>query len=164
MLNNRPKLSDILNGGTDSLHQQWQSTQAAGDFSPLPAGTYTTHVTAGELFTARSGTPGYKLTFRILEGEHTGRQLWHDVWLTATALPMAKRDLGKLGVTSLEQLEMPLPLGIRCTVKVTLRREDDGAEYNRVQSFVVVGIDADPTADNDFAPDEPGQAEGVSHE
>jgi len=74
------------------------------------------------------------------------------LWLTPAALPMSKRDLGKLGVTSIEQLEQPLPAGIRCTVKLALRRSDDGGEYNRVRSFDVIGIDADPTADPDFAP------------
>ncbi len=28
-----------------------------------------------------------------------GRQFWHDIWLTPVALPMAKRDLAKLGAT-----------------------------------------------------------------
>ena len=72
---------------------------------------------------------------------------------------MAKRDLAKLGVSALEQLERPLPPGIRCKVKLALRRDDDGAEYNRVRTFEVVGIDA-PTADP-FAPDaQPAAAEG----
>jgi hypothetical protein len=84
--------------------------------------------------------------------------------LTPAALPLAKRDLSKLGVTSLEQLERPLPPGIRCRVKVVLRKADDGTEYNKVQSFAVVGIDT-PTADA-FAPAEPtaagaGQGEGI---
>ncbi len=86
----------------------------------------------------------------MLEGDHQGRQFWHDVWLTPAALPMAKRDLGKLGVTALEQLERPLPPGIRCKVKLALRKDDDGTEYNRVKRFEVVGIDA-PEADA-FAP------------
>jgi hypothetical protein len=63
---------------------------------------------------------------------------------------MAKRDLGKLGVTSLEQLERPLPPGIRCRVKLALRRDDDGTEFNRVKSFEVVGIDT--PAQDAFAP------------
>ena len=118
----------------------------------MPAGTYTARVLAGELNTSKSGTPGYKLTFRVLEGEHTGRQFWHDVWLTPAALPMAKRDLAKLGVTDIDQLEQPLPPGIRCTIKLALRRDDDGTDYNRVRGFEVIGIDDDPTADDDFAP------------
>lgn len=148
----RRRLSDILNGGADSLRSQWTATAAAGDFKPLPAGTYSARIVSGELSKAKSGTPGYKLCFKVLEGEHAERLLWHDVWLTPPALPMAKRDLGKLGITDVEQLENPLPPGIRCAVKLTLRREDDGTEHNRVRSFEVIGIDADPTADAEFAP------------
>jgi hypothetical protein len=146
----RRRLSDILNGGGESLRSAWASTAAASDFAPLPAGTYVARIVAGELAAAKSGTPGYKLTFKVLEGEHAGRQFWHDVWLTAAALPMAKRDLGKLGITSLDQLEQPLPPGIRCKVKLALRRNDDGAEYNRVRSFEVLGIDK--PEDDDFPP------------
>ena len=68
----------------------------------------------------------------MLDGEHAGRRLWHDVWLTEAAMSLAKRDLGKLGVTSLEQLERPLPEGIIIDAKVALRRGDDGEEFNRV--------------------------------
>jgi hypothetical protein len=155
----RRRLTDILRDGAGSLRDQWDATEAATDFVPLPAGTYTARVVSGELFSAKSGTPGYKLAFRVLDGEHVGRQFWHDLWLTAAALPMTKRDLGKLGVTSVDQLEAPLPAGIRCMVKLALRRDDDGTEYNRVRGFDVLGIDADPTADPDFAPDAP-TAEG----
>lgn len=152
-------LTDILNGGADSLRDAWGKTEAASDFAPLPAGTYTARVIGGELFTAKSGTPGYKLTFRVLEGEHAGRQFWHDVWLTPAALPMAKRDLGKLGVTTVEQLEAPLPPGIRCACKLALRRDDDGTEYTRLRTFDVIGVDADPTADDDFAPNSASDSE-----
>lgn len=148
----RRRLTDILNGGTDSLRNAWDRTEAAADFAPLPTGNYTARLVGGELFTARSGTPGYKLTFRVLDGEHAGRLLWYDVWLTPPALPMAKRDLGKLGIASVEQLESPLPPGIRCACKVAVRRDDDGTEYNRVRGFEVVGIDAEPMVDSDFAP------------
>ena len=153
----RRKLTDILNGGADSLREQWRRTDAATDFAPLPAGTYIARVIGGELIKAKSGTPGYKLTFRVLEGptgpEYAGRQFWHDIWLTAAALPMAKRDLGKLGITDADHLESPLPPGIRCSCKLALRRDDDGTEYNRLRMFEVIGIDADPAADDDFAPD-----------
>jgi hypothetical protein len=105
------------------------------------------------LFTSKTkGTAGYKLSFRVLEGEHQGRQFWHDTWLTPAALPMAKRDLFKLGVTELKQLDNPLPPGIRCKCKVTLRRDDDGAEFNRIKRFEVIGID--PPEVDPFAPAE----------
>jgi len=146
------RLSDILaNGNRTELTKAWDTTKAAEDFAPLPSGEYVAHVVSGELFTARQNhTPGYKLTFKVIEGQHASRQFWHDVWLTPAALPMAKRDLAKLGVTTLEQLEQPLPQGIRCKVKLALRKDDAGAEYNHVRTFEVVGIDK-PEVDP-FAP------------
>jgi hypothetical protein len=138
----RKRLSDILAGATSTgLEAAWAGTQAASDFAPLPSGEYVARIIDGALCTSRKNTPGYKLTFEVIEGEHANRRFWHDVWLTEAALPMAKRDLGKLGITKLEQLERPCPLGIRCKVKLALRRQDDGTEYNRVRSFEVLGID-----------------------
>ncbi len=150
----RKSLSDILReDDRESLSRAWGDTEAAEDFAPLPSGEYIARIIGGELFTSKTkGTAGYKLTFRVLEGDHQGRQFWHDTWLTPAALPMAKRDLGKLGLTSLGQLERPLPPGIRCAVKLVLRRDDDGTEYNRVRSFEVIGID--PPEIDAFAPTE----------
>ena len=155
------KLSDILAAAGDgnNFRNTWDNTQAAEEFAPLPAGVYVAHVIAGELFNARQNrTPGYKLTFKVCEGEHVGRQFWHDLWLTPAALPMAKRDLGKLGVTAMEQLEQPMPPGIRCKVKVALRKDDNGTEHNRVKSFEMIGIDR-PEADA-FAPVDVAQDNG----
>jgi len=148
----RKSLSDILhNGERENLSRAWGETQAAEDFAPLPAGEYACHVIAADPFNAKTkGTPGVKIAFKVIEGDHQGRQVWHDCWLTPAALSQSKRDLGKLGVTSLEQLERPLPPGIRCRVKVTLRKDDEGNEFNRVKRFEVVGIDT-PEVDA-FAP------------
>lgn len=158
------RLSDILSqgGDGDDFKRLWENTQAAGDLTPLLPGEYTAHIIDGTLATSKTNaTPGYKLTFKVLEPETSaGRLFWLDCWLTPAALPQSKRDLGKLGVTSLEQLERPLPKFIRCRVKLALRRDDDGNERNRVRSFEVVGID--PPEDDPFAPgavvvDEPKQ-------
>jgi hypothetical protein len=155
----RKKLSDILQQDSDRtrLQQAWDATTAAEDFAPLPAGEYSCRVLAGELFNAKQrGTPGYKLTFEVAEGEHAGRRVWHDLWLTAQALPMTKRDLAKLGVTSVEQLERPLPGGILAKVKVALRRDDDGGEHNKVRTFEAVGVEPpDPFAPADAPTEEP---------
>jgi len=147
----RKSLVDVLNGSTrDELARQFEEAEAAGDMMPLPRGTYRCRITDGELVTSKSGTPGYSLTFTVDDGEHKSRRLWHTLWLTPAALPMTKRDLLKLGVTSLDMLDRPLPPGIVCDVKVALRVDDDGVERNRVVSFNVVAVLADPTADADF--------------
>ncbi len=165
---NRMKLSDILAANDrDRLAKAWEKTEAAKDFTALPRGEYIAHVVDGQLTEARTtGTPGYKLTFEVIEGEFIGRRFWHDLWLTEAALPMAKRDLLKLGITQQAQLDNPLPKGIRCRVKLALRTDDDGQQYNRVRSFEVIGIDkpeVDPFApkEPETAPEEQGQKQAA---
>jgi len=156
------KLSDILAAGGfggDDFSRSWQNTEAAGEFKPLPPGEYVCHADRGELKTARTGTPSYCLTFKVIEGpgsetQYTGRLVWLDLFLTPAALPMAKRDLVKLGIDAPEKLELPLPPGMRCKVRVALRKDDDGTERNRVVRFSVVGIDK-PEVDA-FAPESEG--------
>lgn len=153
-MNERKKLSDILRGSDrDTIAKQWQTTEAAKDLAPLPPGEYLFRILSGELFTSKQGTPGYKLILEVVEGEHEGRRVWHDVWLTAAALSMAKRDLGKIGVTDLEQLERPLPTGILIRAKIALRKNDDGTEHNRVVRFEPAGIEPgdafEPPPEND---------------
>ncbi len=160
------KLSDILASGgfgRDDFSQTWRNTEAADEFKPLPPGEYVCHADRGELKTARTGTPSYSLTFKVIEGpgtetQYAGRLVWLDLFLTPAALPMAKRDLVKLGIDSPEKLEQPLPPGIRCKVRVALRKDDDGTERNRVVRFSVLGIDK-PEVDP-FAP----QSEGGNDE
>lgn len=153
------RLSDILNGDSDDpLRDLWNSTEAASEYTPLPDGEYEAHLIKGELMSSHSkGTPGYKLTFRLLDESHKGRQLWHTYWLTPEALPWTKRELAKIGLTTREQLDLPIPPGMRCRLKVALRRADDGKEYNHIAHFDVVGFDEPPK--DPFAPTDP-PAEG----
>jgi hypothetical protein len=151
----RKRLSDILHQQDDRerLSSLWKTTAAAAEFAPLPPGEYTFRILSGELFTSKRGTPGYKLTLEVTEGEHEGRRAWCDYWLTPAAIPMTKRDLAKIGVTNLDQLERPLPAGILIRGKLALRKDDDGNESNRLIRFECVGVEpSDP-----FAPKEDDQ-------
>jgi hypothetical protein len=151
MSTNRKSLVDVLNGAAgDELARLFTETEAAADMVPLPRGRYLCRIADGELTESKTGKAGYQLTFIVDDGEHKGRRVWHTCWLTPAALPMTKRDLGKLGVTSLDMLERPLPAGIVCDVTVALRADDDGTTRNRVVSFDVVAVLPDPTADEDF--------------
>ncbi len=143
-MHERKKLSDILslNSDRERLQSAWRETKAAAEFAPLPPGEYPFRILSGELFTSKSrGTPGYKLALEVTEGEFEGRRAWVDLWLTPAALPMSKRDLAKIGVTDLEQLEQPLPAGILLKGKLALRRDDDGNESNRLVRFECIGIE-----------------------
>jgi hypothetical protein len=153
----RKKLSDILlNSERERLERLWRTTKPAADLKPLPAGRYKCRITKGEFFRSRNGYLGYKLTLTVLDGEHAGRLLWHDSWVTDDGVDKALRDLGKLGVESLAQLESPLPAGIVVEANVVLRRGNDGSERNQLRyenPFDVVGTEAEQP--DPFAPAEP---------
>jgi hypothetical protein len=154
----RKKLADILlNSDREELGRVWDSTKPADDLKPLSSGEYRCRVASGEPFNAKSGTAGYKLKLVVVHGEHADRVVWLDIWLTGPAAPLAKRDLGKLGVTSLEQLDRPLPEGIIVNAKVALRKGENGAEFNRVTRFDVIAVE--PPEREPFAPPSNGTAE-----
>jgi hypothetical protein len=143
-MSERKKLIDILwtdGMNAEKLADAWGKTEAAAEFAPLPKGEYDAVIVQGELFESRNCKPGYKLTFEVSGGEYAGRRFWHDLFLTPAALPYTKRDLTKLGITGPGQLEQPLPARFRCRVKLALRKNDDGTEYNRVVCFEVVGVE-----------------------
>ncbi len=151
-MNERKSLSDILRGSSrETLATAWDSTTAADEFGPLPTGEYIAKIIAGELTTSkRNETPSYRLAFKVVEGDFVGRRFWHNLWLTSAALSMTKRDLLKIGVASLAQLEKPIPQGMRSKVRLALRKNDNGDEFNAVKTFEVIGID--PPEFDPFAP------------
>ena len=146
------RLSDILaNGNGGGIDDLWDATAAADDFGPLPSGEYIAHLTAGELIQSRTNqTPGYRMTFTVIEGDFANRRFWHECWLTPAALPQTKRDLAKIGISKPAMMEQAIPKGIRCKCKLALRKDDQGNESNRLKTFEVIGIDK-PTVD-EFAP------------
>lgn len=49
----------------------------SSSFDPVPAGVYTAEITESEEKMNKAGTGTYlQLTFRITEGDHTGRMIW----------------------------------------------------------------------------------------
>jgi hypothetical protein len=140
--------------GVASLQSTFDSAETAADSVPLPKGVYECELERGELFQSRQGTPGYKMAFRVLDGEFKGRCVFNDSWLTPKAMPFSKRDLAKIGLTSVAQLEAPSPRGFVCSVSVVIHRDDDGTEHNRVRNFDVIRRE-EPVVDA-FAP--PGGA------
>ena len=150
------KLSDILSGNNEDFNAQWDSAEAAAEYGPVPKDEYECDLVAGELTSSKTkSTPEYRLTFSVRDGDFAKRRLWLDCWLTPAALPMTKRDLASVGILSPAQMEQPIPRGIVCKVRVTLRTDDNGIQRNVVKSFAVLRIET-PEADP-FAP-KPGDA------
>ena len=141
-------------GNLDNIFDGWDKVQSADDFgTPIPAGKYVCVWRKGELTTSKKGTPSYKITLEIETGDHTGRKVWFDIWLTPASRHIAKRDLEKLGITNpREQLSQPIPKWLRLQVQIGLQADDSGVERNSVLNFKVLEKfepEADPFAPQD---------------
>ena len=153
-----PVRENGLDKGLHDFKKTWETTEASEGFPPLPSGTYRCLVAGGDMFnTDKNSTPGYRVVFEVTSNPYVGRKFWHSIWLTDKALAMAKAELAKLGITRPEQLEQPLPPGMIADVKVVLRTNDDGDQFNRVKSFQVIQSEV-PAADFAPPPDAPKTA------
>ena len=153
------RFGNIVSGGGgnfDNFFDGWDEVQSAEDYgTPLPVGKYVCVWKKGELATSKKGTPSYKLTFEVETGDHAGRKVWTDIWLTEASRKTAKRDLLKLGILNpREQLGQPIPRWLRVAVWVGLQKDVSGVERNTVTRFEVLEKftpEADP-----FAPETEG--------
>jgi hypothetical protein len=60
---------------------QYTDYEAApnGDFEPIPNGVYVAQIVEGEIADTKSGGKMIKWTWKIEEGEHAGRLIWHNI-------------------------------------------------------------------------------------
>jgi hypothetical protein len=144
-------------GGNDDIFDQFDTATAADDFGPLQKGTYECLAVGGQLTTAKTGTPGYTVEFKVVEGDHAGRRLWMTKYFTPAALPYTKAVLQKFGIDSKAKLSQPFPAN-RMVFKltVTVRKDDDGTERNEVKKLDLLRVQ-EPEVDP-FAPPADGGA------
>lgn len=144
-------LADILRGGKDFMQAWDEAPSTAADQKLIPTGTYRCRVADGKLAESRQkATPSYKVTFEVIEGDHVGRKLFLDLWLSATALRISKPMLITLGFPERgANLRVPCPaLDAIAEVVVAMRADNQGRQWNEVRSFKIV--EAAPA--DDFAP------------
>lgn len=135
--NSNRSLSDILgNQAAEELAAEFDRVEATPDYSVVvPPGEYLTRVLDSKLEeVGPNRTLTYKIRLQIIDGPCAGRMLFSDIWITSRSLPRAKRALGKLGINNLrDQIQQSLRgKGIRVKVKVVVRKNDKGKEYNEV--------------------------------
>ena len=139
----KKKLSEIVKNMA-ALKQQWAATKPAPDTDkPIPPGEYVCDLIDGAGFEARTGTPGFKVTLKVKEGDSAGRLVWHDFYLSEKALPYTMRALARIGITDLEQLDAGLPAGLVVKAKIVVNTRDGGGERNEVRSWELVAVNAD---------------------
>ena len=136
------------NDDDDEIFRELEGAEAA-DLKPVPKGLYIVVALSGELTKAKTGTKGYNVAFRIIEGEYTGRRLWRTWHLTAAAIPYTKTALAQLGIKGegmKAQMERPLPAErFVCKAVVVIRTGDDGIERNEISSIELLRVQEPPT-------------------
>ena len=140
----------LTENGKKSIESVWDSTTAASDLKPIPRGVYEARLLKADVGESSTGTARVALKFEILGGEFEDRLAWSNLWLTEAGMQYTKRDLRKLAVHSLDELEKPLPKHHICSISVVLRKSDNGNEYNAIKSFEVIRFE--PEEDDPFAP------------
>ncbi len=130
------ELSRLFNttSGADSL--DFLFNQPAADV--LPHGVYVVELTRGALGQSKNGTARYEIRARIFEGEHIGRTLFDDFYLTPSAWWKSGPMLKKLGINSPEQCRRDLPPGLLARVKLTID-EHEGTRRNKIADLTLIG-------------------------
>jgi hypothetical protein len=106
----------------------------------VPKGCYrATLIEGGPAVSPKKGTKSYKLVFSITDdGPHQGRRLYMDLYVTRLALPMTKAQLKLIGITEFDQTQRTLEKRFECQIRVTIERDDDNTERNRVREFKMI--------------------------
>jgi hypothetical protein len=159
----RKPLTSVLGtsaGPLDAALSEFDSATPADEFGPLPKGSYVCLVVRGGLITAATGTPGYGVEFKVVEGTYSGRRVWRTWFLTPAAMTYTKRDLAKFGLDSKDKLTARFPADrMVFKVTVTVRTGDDGTQRNEVKQVELLRVQ-EPEVDP-FAPAEPVLDGGV---
>lgn len=136
------------NGG--GIHN-FDTAEAAPEFSPVPPGVYVGKVKSGEYTATRKGDDAYRIRFEITEGEHAGKTVPRLWTFGPKAITYTKRDLTPFGLTTAPALLLPFPPAgkeYRVRLVVALQTGDDGVTRNDIKKIDV--LEVKDTADAEF--------------
>jgi hypothetical protein len=127
----------------------FDSTEPAPEFAPVPPGIYTARVLRGEYTTTKAGADGYRVRFLIVEGEQKDKTLIRTWTFGPRAIGYTKRDLSLFGLTTSAKLLSPFPEAGRtyCVrLVVALQRGEDGIERNDIKRIDLLRVEESPAA------------------
>jgi hypothetical protein len=130
-------------GGIDAF----DATEAAPEFTPVPAGIYPARILRGEYCSTKAGADAYRLRFEITEGKQTGKSVIRTWTFSERAIRYTKRDLALFGLTTSEKLLSPFPEPGReyfVRLVVALQCGDDGIERNDVKRIDLIRVNESP--------------------
>jgi hypothetical protein len=137
--------SGMFENAEGSMTIDLTNVQEDVGFDVLPKAVYPFVVENAEYKISQSGgNPMISLTLEIEEGSYKGRKLFTHVVFSPKAMPMAKRTIARLGLSSL--LEGPFNpeevvdqfIGARGRARVTIEKWE-GEDTNRVKAILPAG-------------------------
>lgn len=111
------------------------------DFEPLPNGDYEVVITESEMKPTKDGGGEYlAVTFEVLEGDHKGRRLWHNLNLknkSDKAVQIAKGQLSAIckAVGVLKPRDSSMLHDIPLIVRVKSKPDQNGELRNNIVKF-----------------------------
>jgi hypothetical protein len=122
---------------------------AGGGFDPIPAGRYNVVITDSDLCDTKAGDGQYiKLTFKVLEGDFSGRLIWSNLNINnpnEKAVEIAQRELAAIcaavGLPAIEEDTAELH-GIPLSGMVKIKPEQGGYPASNTISGFKAAVEA----------------------
>lgn len=148
-----------VTAGTSGGIHNFDTAEAAPEYTPVPPGVYVARIKSGEYTSTRKGDDAYRMRFEITAGEQAGKTVVRTWTFSEKAVGYSKRDLKAFGLTTSAQLLSPFPEAGReykVRLVVAVQTGDDGITRNDIKNFTV--LEVKDTADAEFLlPPEQGE-------
>jgi len=115
-------------------------SDAPYESADLPPGAYSGTLTMSRIVRSlRTRNVGVALYWDV-QLRHSKKRVWRTLWLSPAALSRTKRELGRLGVRTLADLDNdpPVPAGALCKLVIADRRDRDGYVESRIVHWEVL--------------------------
>lgn len=114
-----------------------------GGFEPIPVGDYTAYLYDAQAKTFNTGSQGYRLTFKIADGQYQGRQVFDNLVLVETAkwkiAQFWKAMTNEMGEVEVDTDKIPEFIGRKIGLKIGVENDNQGNPRNVVKSMYYVG-------------------------
>lgn len=110
----------------------------AKDFSPLPEGKYLCQLTEIVEATTRYGDEMWKLHFKVIKGEYTGRIIFDNMVFSKAALGRVKLICSRLGLDTSTEIDITTDLlrGCKCYISVEIQDYKDKKGYTKKRNVI----------------------------
>ena len=114
------------------------NVQDAKDFSPLPEGKYLCQLSKITKATTKYDDEMWKLHFKVIQGEYTGRIIFDNMVFSKAALGRVKLICSRLGLDTSQEVDVTPDLlqGRKCYISVEIQDYKDNKGYTKKRNVI----------------------------